>query len=90
MSNKKKIRRGAAPLPAGETGWTPELVAKLMANPFYAIDIAPELALPHEPILSEEMWVAANVRAIEEIGAEAWLQNLLSVLQGDYVRGAAA
>jgi len=36
------------------------------------------------------MWVAANVRAIEEIGAEAWLQNLLSVLQGDYVRGAAA
>jgi hypothetical protein len=44
--------------------WTPGVVAALMDNPFYAINIDPELAMPHDPILEEEAWIAANVNRI--------------------------
>ena len=56
-----------------------------MCNPIYAIQIDEQLCLPHEPMLDEDTWVAANVRMIDEIGAEAWLRNLLSVLKGNWV-----
>ncbi|MGH2948582.1 MAG: SEC-C metal-binding domain-containing protein [Solirubrobacteraceae bacterium] len=64
--------------------WTPGDVAALVANPFYAIEIEPALAKPHKPLIDEETWIAANLRAIEESGAEVWLRNLLSVLKGNY------
>jgi hypothetical protein len=66
---------------------TPGDVVALMCNPTYAIELDEQLCVPHEPILDEDTWVAANVRAIEEIGAEAWLRNLLSVLKGNWVAG---
>jgi hypothetical protein len=62
-------------------GWTPGDVAALVCNPIYAIEISPDLALPHEPILDETTWIKANVKLIEELGAEAYLRNLLSVLK---------
>lgn len=64
--------------------WTPGDVAALNTNPFYAINIDPMLAEPHEPLISEDEWIAANMREIEEQGAEAYLRNLLSVLKGNY------
>jgi uncharacterized protein YecA (UPF0149 family) len=33
---------------------------------------------------SEEQWIAANVRAIEENGPEVYLRSLLSILMGNY------
>ena len=56
----------------------------MVINPFYAIQIEPALAEPHEPLVSEDQWVAANVKVLEEIGAEAYLRSLLSVLKGNY------
>lgn len=64
--------------------WTPGDVAALITNPFYAINIDPRLAEPHDPLISEDEWIAANLKEIEEQGAEAYLRNLLSVLKGNY------
>jgi hypothetical protein len=67
--------------------WTPGEVASLIVNPFYAISIDEGLAVPHEPLISEDDWIMANVRLIEELGPEPYLRNLLSVLKGNYPRG---
>ena len=67
--------------------WTPGDVTSMIANPFYAINIDEGLAVPHEPLISEDDWVEANVRLIEELGAKPYLRNLLSVLKGNYPRG---
>jgi hypothetical protein len=72
---------------ADHEDWTPGDVASMVANPFYAINIDEGLALPHEPLISEDDWVRANVSLIEELGPEAYLRNLLSVLKGNYPRG---
>lgn len=58
----------------------------MLINPFYAINIEPDLASEHEPMVSEAQWVEANLKLIEEIGAQQWLERLLAVLQGDYPR----
>jgi hypothetical protein len=58
----------------------------MLINPFYAINITPDLMGKHEPLVSEAQWVAANKKLIEEIGAQAWLEKLLAVLQGDFPR----
>ena len=71
---------------ADQEDWTPGDVASMVANPFYAINIDEGLALPHEPLISEDDWVKANVGLIAELGPEAYLRNLLSILKGNYPR----
>jgi len=71
---------------ADQEDWTPGDVASMVANPFYAVNIDEGLALPHEPLISEDDWVRANVGLIEELGPEAYLRNLLSILKGNYPR----
>jgi hypothetical protein len=67
--------------------WTPGDVTAMIANPFYAIEIDEDLVVPHEPMISEDEWVKANVQLINELGSEAYLRNLLSILKGNYPRG---
>jgi hypothetical protein len=55
----------------------------MLINPYYVINIQPSLAEDHEPVVSQEKWVQANLKLIDEIGAHEWLQHLLAVLQGD-------
>ncbi|GEB53131.1 hypothetical protein HLB32_14740 [Streptomyces cacaoi] len=70
----------------GEDGtFTPEMIMGVLINPFSAIEIHPSLAAPHEPLVSEDQWVHAMVRHIEEHGAEHTLRILLHTLKGDYV-----
>ncbi|MEV0281805.1 hypothetical protein AB0I22_36220 [Streptomyces sp. NPDC050610] len=70
----------------GEDGkWTPELVLGALLNPFNAIEIHPSLAVPHEPLVSEDDWVRIMVKQMEEQGAEHTLRILLHMLKGDYV-----
>ena len=59
-------------------------VTSMLLNPFYAINIAPALADPHEPLVSRREWIGANVNMITDMGAEAYLARLLDVLKGDY------
>ncbi len=72
---------------ADEGEWSPDDIAGMIANPFYAINIDDGLALPHEPLISEDDRAKANVSLINELGAEAYLRNLLSILKGNYPRG---
>jgi hypothetical protein len=62
-------------------GWEPADVTGIVANPFYAIQLDPGLGLPHDTLITEEQWVQANVRLIEELGAVAYLRNLLQILK---------
>jgi hypothetical protein len=61
-------------------------VKHMLINPYYAINFDPDVATEHAPIVSESQWVRANVRLIDELGSEEWLERLLAVLQGDYPR----
>ncbi|MFJ5924027.1 hypothetical protein ACIQF6_15660 [Kitasatospora sp. NPDC092948] len=85
----KSFRELAASGWGGEDGrWTPELVMGIMVNPFAAIEIHPSLAVPHDPIVSEDDWIRVMVRQIEDHGAEDTLRILLHALKGDYVGAA--
>jgi hypothetical protein len=66
--------------------WTPGDVGALIGNPFYAINLDPVLAEPHEPLVDEETWIQANVKQVEELGPEAYLRNLLAILKGNFPR----
>jgi len=67
--------------------WRRGDVTSMIANPSYAITIDEGLAVRHEPLISEDNWVEANVRLIEEFGADPYRRNLLSVLKGNCPRG---
>ena len=67
------------------SSWVPSDIARMLMNPFYAIDIDPSLTLPHEPLVSEEEWIAANLRMIADIGPESFLRTLLHILKGGYL-----
>jgi hypothetical protein len=58
-----------------------------LINPYYTVNISPELAEEHEPIIEQQQWIGTNLRLIDEIGAREWLEHLLAVLQGDYPVG---
>lgn len=70
-----------------ETGWVASDLVKLLVNPIYAIEIDPHLATPHEPLVSEEEWIAVNLRFISEAGPEAFLRTVLNVLKGGWMSG---
>ena len=60
---------------------TEQEAKKVLVNPFYAIEIDPTLALDHEPVISEDLWVKANVQLIREWGPERYLRVLLDALR---------
>ncbi len=64
--------------------WTPADVTGIIGNPVYAINIAPVLAKPHPALITEDDWIAANAKLIDDLGPEAYLRNLLSILKGNY------
>ena len=71
---------------ADHNDWTPGDITSMVASPFYAITIDEGLTLPHEPMISEDDWIRANVNLINELGPEPYLCNLLSILNGNYPR----
>jgi hypothetical protein len=64
-----------------DLGWTEAGVEAILVNPVYAASIAPGLCGGHEPLVDRATWVRANARRIAEIGAEAWLEKLLTTLE---------
>jgi hypothetical protein len=56
-----------------------------MADPYAAVTVSPTLCEEHPPLVTEADWIAANERAVAELG-EHWLRNLLAVLKGGFVR----
>ena len=64
---------------------TVDMLQRIIANPFYAINIHPDLVGEHEAMITEEEWIKAGVNAIKESGAETYLKNLLANLKGEFV-----
>ena len=64
--------------------WTLADVTAVIGNPIYAINIAPVLAEPHPLLISEDQWVATNIKLIKDLGPHAYLRNLLPILKGNY------
>lgn len=54
---------------------------ELFINPYYAINISPDLVSDHELMVTKEKWIEVNARLIEELGKEEWLKQLLAVLE---------
>jgi len=50
-------------------------------NPYYAIQISPDLVQGHELMTTKEKWIQVNSRLIDELGKEDWLKQLLAVLE---------
>jgi hypothetical protein len=61
--------------------WTPDEVVGQVINPFYAITVSEDLTIEHAPLVSRETWIEANTKLIDELGARAWLEKLLTVLE---------
>jgi hypothetical protein len=62
----------------------PSAFAPRVADPYEAIMVMPALCLEHEPIVTVDEWIAANLGELREQSPEAWLANLLAVLKGAY------
>jgi hypothetical protein len=74
-------------------------IKKIIANPFYTININPNLSVEHEPLIDKAMWVDAawqsvsvddsgkKYDSIEEIedAFKKWADTLLCVLEGNFV-----
>lgn len=50
-------------------------------NPSLAVHISERLRGRHEPLITREQWMQANVKQIKEIGSDNWLWRLLNVLE---------
>ena len=76
---------GRAAATAGIPGEIPaEEIRKILCNPVYCLDrIAPWIAEPPGPVVPVEQWAAAGIKLIEEIGAEAFLRQLIQNLRGE-------
>jgi hypothetical protein len=59
----------------------------MLINPYYAVNISSDLAGEHEPLVTQDQWIEANLRLLDEIGSRKWLEQLLAVLQGYYPVG---
>jgi hypothetical protein len=59
---------------------------RILIDPYYAINVDPDIAAYHQPIVTKIDWIKANRRLIDELGADQWLIYLLSILEGEYRR----
>jgi hypothetical protein len=64
---------------------TVEDIKRIVSNPYYCIEIHESMIGPHEPIVSEELWIKACTESIKQNGAENFLRNILENLKGNYV-----
>jgi hypothetical protein len=63
-----------------------EHLIRMFTNPFYCTSKVDEVfVVDHEPMVTEEDFVAVGVRLINEVGGEQYLRNLLANLKGEYV-----
>jgi hypothetical protein len=64
-----------------------EDISRILANPFYCINISENMVGEHEPLISEEDWIKAGVKSIKEDGdgGEKYLKHLLENLKGNFV-----
>jgi hypothetical protein len=78
------LARGAAATEGVSGEMSTEDIRNMICNPAYCLDrVAPWIAEPPGPLVPVEEWVAAGAKLIEEIGAEAYLHQLIQNLRGE-------
>lgn len=65
--------------------WTEDRLLRFTCNPFYCINIHPEMCGEHVPSFTEDEWVRTATQVIEDKGVETFLRTLLHVLGGGYL-----
>ncbi len=50
-------------------------------NPGHVVIVSDRLQGDHEPLVTHEAWIEANVKAMKEYGTDKWLWRLLDVLE---------
>jgi len=63
---------------------TTEQLKKIMANPFYCINIHPIMCEKHEVMIDKETWKKCANRFIHEEGIDEFLDNLLDNLEWNF------
>lgn len=62
--------------------WSEDDVKKILCNPLYTgLKIGPAYTLDRPATISEDQFIQAGARMIQEIGAEAYLKQLLANLK---------
>jgi hypothetical protein len=56
-------------------------LGKMAMNPLHAVVISKDFQGEHEPIVTEQAWLAANNKLMDELGPDAWLWALLNILE---------
>lgn len=86
LANTKLIKE------MGSSNWLKQLLVTLttepsenlthmVMSPRQAVTLSERLAGKHDPTIDTASWIKANVKLIDELGAEQWLWQLLKVLE---------
>jgi hypothetical protein len=70
---------------SGQPHFDEAMVKRIVLNPFYCINLSPDLMGDHKPLISTEDWIVTNAKLIDEIGASEWLNLLLAELSDPQV-----
>lgn len=56
-------------------------VGKIIAQPFYAIEISESLFGSHEPMITKDEWVRCQIKLLKELGEHKYFETLLESLE---------
>lgn len=59
-------------------------IKRMFSNPMYCLKEVEGWKINGEPLVDKKTWIRAAAKAIKEMGAEEWLENLLKNLEGEY------
>lgn len=68
-------------LTALSLGAPADYVRDSIINPYRGLNFSERLRGAHEPIVDRPIWVEANAKMIDELGADTWLWRLVEVLE---------
>ncbi len=65
--------------------WQEDDLKRIFINPFSSFLVAPALVEEHELLVNTNEWISANKTLIESLGAETWLRQTVTALEGKEV-----
>jgi hypothetical protein len=65
--------------------WREDDLKRMLINPFSSFLVASALVEEHELLVSTNEWISANKTLMESLGAEVWLRQVVSALEGKEV-----
>ncbi len=63
--------------------WAEEDIERILVEPFSSLTVMSELTKEHDPSMTTDEWIQVNAALIQDRGAQAWLQQVVSVAGGE-------